>query len=80
VSLEVASRSGIPDFPQIIEDDPKQRWSMFRQISVDGTQGRVHVVDGLLGVEQIGVNDFEERRIELHGLWNHLAIRKAARA
>ena len=40
---------------------------------------RLDVFRRLPGVEQIGVDDLEERRIQLHGLGKHFAVGQQAR-
>src|SRR6185369_14695942 len=68
MGLDLGRRTRFAHLAQVIEHQPEQRGRSSRQVLVDGVERRLHFLPCLLGIQQIGIDDPEERRIELHRL------------
>src|SRR5262245_34421315 len=58
----------------------EQLRSALRHVTINHVERRLYALPRLFGVEQVGVNRFEELRVQLHRLRDHLAVGQQARA
>ncbi len=63
---------------QMFDDRGKQDRSAFCQIIVHCGERGFDGLHGLPGIEQLGVNDPEETRVQLQCLWEHFAVGQKA--
>src|SRR5581483_7436082 len=66
-------------FLQVFHDGAEEADSAFLQIAIERPQGRFDVLVRLLGVQQVGIDDLEELRVELQRLRNDFAAGHHAR-
>ena len=61
--FDLAAGPSLPSLAQVIHDRSETAWKRVRNIVFDRVQRRLHGLPCLLRIEEVGIYDFEERRI-----------------
>ena len=82
VALEVVfdfgGRASFAHFGQVLDDGGEDSGGALQQICIDGRQRGLDRRRGLLRVEEVGVDELEERWIQFERLREHLAVDEQA--
>src|SRR4029450_13961919 len=74
IELELRTRPCFANLAEILEERSEQCPRAFREVSVDGVEGKLYALLGLLLVEQVDVDRREQRRVQLDRLRDDLAV------
>src|SRR2546428_1175964 len=70
--LDLAAGTRFADITQMFDHQSEELRRALSHVAINSVERRLHVLPRLFGVEQVGVNRFEQRRGEVHRLRNHL--------
>ena len=76
VRFNLGCRASFAYFAQVIEHGREQLSCPLQKVIIDRLERRLYILARLLSVEQVDIDCPEQRRIQLHRLWDHFTIRQ----